>query len=300
MIAFGCVISDSELYERYAKSGIRLAAAPDSAVFAQASPGSVARIYNLILDQAAERADLEALVLVQERAEILDRGLCEKVRRAFGDPDVAVVGCAGAVGVRSIAWWEGTVTWASSVYRDDELGREEFPPLTFAGDNGHAGPEPHTGEVDAVDGVLMAISPWAVRNLRFDESLGPRYGYEFDFCLQARAAGRKVLTEDLKVAHYYPLAVIEDPDTWIEAHMRAAEKWDGRMPNGVVPESDWKRRARRAEAEAATARLLSATKMYEIQALTWEHDRELEAATASLSWKITAPLRQLGALRKSR
>jgi hypothetical protein len=40
--------------------------------------------------------------------------------------------------------------------------------------------------------------------------------------------------------------------------------------------------------------------MYEIQALTWEHERQLDIATDSLSWKITAPLRQLGALRKGR
>ena len=202
--------------------------------------------------------------------------------------------------MRSIAWWEGTATWASSVYRDNELGGEEFPSLTFAGQNDHDSHRPRGGEVDAIDGVLMAISPWAVRNLRFDESLGPRYGYEFDFCLQARAANHKVLIEELKIAHYYPLAVIDDPDTWIEAHMRAAEKWDGRIPNGVIPQPDWKLRARRAEAEAATARLLSATKMYEIQALTWEHDRQLDAATDNLSWKITAPLRRLSARRKSR
>jgi hypothetical protein len=292
MIAFGCAISDSELYERYAKRGLELALEPDGIVFAQASPGSVARIYNLILEQAAARDDLEALVLIDERAEILDPQFCERLRRAFSDPDVAVVGCAGATGVRSIAWWEGTVTWASSVYRDSELGGEEFPAVPVAEPNG-SGPQRHSGEVDAVDGVVMGLSPWAVRELRFDESLGPRYGYEFDFCLQARVADRKVVTEDLKLAHYYPLAVIDDPDTWIEAHMRAAEKWDGRMPNGVVAEQDWKLRARRAEAEAATARLLSASKMYEIQALAWEHERQFEAATDSLSWRITAPLREM-------
>jgi hypothetical protein len=290
MIAFGCAISDSERYERYAKRGIQLAVEPDGIVFAQASPGSVARIYNLILEQAAAHDDLDALVLIDERAEILDPQFCQKIRRALSDPRVAVVGCAGATGARSIAWWEGTVTWASSVYRDDAFGGEEFPGLPLAGQNGDG---PRTGEVDAVDGVVLGLSAWAARELRFDESLGPRYGYEFDFCMQARAADRKIVTEDLKLAHYYPLAVIDDPDTWIEAHMRAAEKWDGRMPNGVEVEQDWKLRARRAEAEAATARLLSASKMYEIQALAWEHERQLEAATDSLSWRITAPLREM-------
>ena len=119
------------------------------------------------------------------------------------------------------------------------------------------------------------------------------------------------MIEDLKVAHYFPLGVLEDPDTWREAHIRACEKWDGRMPGaaGTEPdrklrpartEADWKRRARRAEAEAATARLLSASKMYEIQALEWEQQRQLAAATHSVSWRITQPLRQINARRRLR
>lgn len=300
MIAFGCAITDSALYQRYAQPGLERAAEPDSAVFAYAAPRTPVRTYNLILDHAAASEGLEALVLIDQEAEILDADLGAKVRRAFADPEVAVAGCAGAVGVRSIAWWEGRVTWASSVYRSEEHGMD-FPAWI---PDGWSRTDPsdafRTGEVDTVDGVLMAFSPWAVRNVRFDESLGPIYGFDFDFCMQVRAAGRKVVTENLRVAHPYPLAVVKDPDTWIEAHMTAADKWDGRLPNASAEEVDWHRRARRAEGEAAAARLLSATKMYEIQALTWKQERELEAATDSLSWRITAPLRQVNALRKQR
>ena len=32
-----------------------------------------------------------------------------------------------------------------------------------------------------------------MRNVRFDESLGALHGYDFDFCLQVREAGRKVV-----------------------------------------------------------------------------------------------------------
>ena len=39
----------------------------------------------------------------------------------------------------------------------------------------------------------MVLSPWAVRELRFDESLGKLHGYDFDICMQARAAGKKVV-----------------------------------------------------------------------------------------------------------
>jgi hypothetical protein len=228
MIAFGCTISEPSHYRRYSEPGIRLAAEPDSVLFVDAAPFSAPGVTNLILDRAAAHQDLEALVLVNERAEILDPLFCQKLRQALSDPEVAVVGCAGAAGVQSIAWWEGKSAWASSVYRSEEFGGE-LPALVSDGWNGateafDSGP----GEVDVVDGVLMALSPWAVRNIRFDESLGPRYGFDIDFCLQVCAAKRKVVTADLKVAHYYPLGVIDDPDVWIEAHMRAAEKWDAR------------------------------------------------------------------------
>ena len=45
----------------------------------------------------------------------------------------------------------------------------------------------------------MVLSPWAVRELRFDESLGKLHGYDFDICMQARAAGKKVVTADFRV-----------------------------------------------------------------------------------------------------
>lgn len=293
MIAFGCAVTDVARYRRYAEPGIRRAAQPDSEIFIQAAPGANFRTHNLLLERAAEANGLEALVLVDERAEIIDPQLADKVRAALRDTGVAVAGCIGATDVRSIAWWEGAVSGGSSVHRHAELVGEEFDPLAWDGWNGNGTYRP-AGEVDAVDGVLMALSPWAVQNVRFDESLGPKYGHDVDFCLQVRAAGRKVVTGDLRVAHHYPLGVVEDPETWMEAHMRAAEKWDGRLPGSVAgSETDWRARARRAEGEAAAARLLSATRTYQIQALMRQQGRELEHATSSLSWRATKPLRQL-------
>ena len=162
-----------------------------------AAAGSIFRTYNLILDTVAERDDLEALVLVHQDAEIADPDFVAKLRQALSDPEVGVVGCVGAIGVRSIAWWEGSVTWASFIHRYGELGGGELPAFSW---NGAEMPAyARTGEVDTVDGFVIALSPWAVRNVRFDESLGPLHGYDFDFCLQVRDAGRKVVTADFKV-----------------------------------------------------------------------------------------------------
>jgi hypothetical protein len=295
MIAFGTSIISPEIYARCAEPGVQLAAEPDSTVFAHAAAGSIFRSYNLLLDKAAEIEDLEALVLVHEDAEILDRDFCQKLRRALSDPDVGVVGCVGAIGVRSIAWWEGSVTWASFTHRYGELGGGELPAFSWKGDE--LPPYAETGEVDTIDGFVMGLSPWTVRNVRFDESLGQRiHGYDFDFCLQVRAAGHKVVTQDFHVVHHHSLDLISDPETWVEAHMRVAEKWDGRMPNVGTAGGDWRQRARRAEAEAAVARARAVSTQLQSDARIKELERDFTGVTQSASWRITAPFRWLKAL----
>ena len=289
MIVFASSITDPDVYKRCAQPGIRLAAEPDAEVIANAAAGSLFRSYNLILDTLAERDDLEALVLVHQDAEIADPGFVAKLRLALSDPDVGVVGCVGAIGVRSIAWWEGSVTWASFVHRYRELGGGELP--AFAWNGAEMPAYARTGEVDTVDGFVMGLSPWTVRNMRFDESLGPLHGYDFDFCLQVRDAGHKVVTADFKVIHHHSLELIGNPETWIEAHMRVAEKWDGRMPNVGVVAGTWKERARRAEAEAAAARAQAVS-------IQLQSDARLKEITESTGWRLTEPLRRINAVRR--
>jgi hypothetical protein len=258
MIAFGVSITEPKQYERFAEPGIRLVAEPDSAILAHGAAGSVFRSYNMLMDQARKLDGLEALVLIHQDAEIIDPDFLAKIRDAISDPDVAIVGCAGAIGVRNIAWWEGSVTWASFTHRYEEFGGGEVPALAWTPDETptYAG----TGEVETVDGFVLGLTPWALRELRFDEALGQAiHGYDFDLCLQARSKGKKVVTADLKVVHHHDLKLIRDVGNWIEAHIKIAEKWDGRMPlvgQEGDPE-DWEARARRAEAHASAERMIA-------------------------------------------
>jgi hypothetical protein len=298
MIVFASAITKPHEYERFAAPGIRRAAEADSEVIAHPADGSIFRNYNAILENAAAYHDLEALVLVHQDAEIVDSEFCRKVRDALSDPEVGVVGCVGAVGVRSIAWWEGSVTWASFVHRHGKPG-EEFPSLSWDPDD--MPPYARLGEVDTVDGFVMGLSPWTVRNIRFDESLGQLlHGYDFDFCLQVREAGRKVVTADLRVIHNHSLELANDPEGWVKAHMTVAEKWDGRMPNVGVAGGDWKQRARRAEAERAAARAQAISTQLQTEARARQHERDFREATESIGWRITAPLRRLEALVEAR
>jgi Glycosyltransferase like family len=289
MIAFGCAITSGETYRRFAEPGIRLAAEPDSEVMAYASTGSIFHSYNILLEKAARLEGLEALVLVHQDAEIVDPDFCAKVRWALADPEVGLVGCVGAIGVRSIAWWEGSITWASFTHRYQELGGGEFP--AFAWKDEVLPPYARTGEVETIDGFVMAISPATVRETRFDESLGKLHGYDFDFSLQVREAGRKVVTADFQVIHHHSLDLISDVETWVEAHMRVAEKWEDRLlysDNGGV---DWKARARRAEAEAAAARAQAVAAGLQADAREIELQGYLDEMKRSASWRMTRPLR---------
>jgi hypothetical protein len=296
MIVFGSAVTDPEAYRRYAEPGLNRVVEPDSKVIANASAGSLFRTYNLILKQASEFEDLEALVLLHQDTELVDRDFCDKLRDALGDPAIAVVGCVGAVGVRSIAWWEGSVTWASFIHRYHELGGGDLPAFSWPGEE--LPPYARTGEVDTVDGFVMGLSPWVVHNLRFDESMGPLHGYDFDLCLQARAAGRKVVTADFKAIHNHSLDLVSDPEGWIAAHMRISEKWDGQIPHVGEAGGDWKHRARRAEAEAAVNQALAVSNQLKGDARLLAIERAYEEAVHSISWRITAPLRWLNYRRR--
>src|SRR5689334_14738394 len=110
MIAFGSAITKPDIYRRNAEVGIRRVAEPDSEVYALPSIGSIFQSYNAIIEKAAARDDLEALVLVHQDAEIVSEDFCRSVRAALSDPEVGIVGCVGAIDVRTIAWWEGSVS----------------------------------------------------------------------------------------------------------------------------------------------------------------------------------------------
>jgi hypothetical protein len=292
MIAFGSSITKPEVFRRCAGPGIERAAEPGSEVYELPSAGSIFRSYNVLLHRAAEREDLEALVLVHQDAEIVDLDFCKTIRRALEDPGTGLVGCVGAVGVRSIAWWEGSVTCASFVNRYEEHGGGDLASFSWAWSD--APPYARTGEVETLDGFVLALAPWVVRNIRFDESLGPFHGYDLDFCLQVRQAGLKVVTADFRAIHHRPLEMVPDPQEWTEAHVRIAEKWDGRMGIGAGA-GNWRERALRAEADADAARVLAYTKQLELEAQARDLERALVLTTQSISWRITSPLRRWAA-----
>jgi hypothetical protein len=292
LIAFGSSISGAEAYRRYAEPGIRRAAEPDSRVLAYAGVEPVGRTYNLILDAAAAIEGLEALVLVHPHTEIADSAFCAKVRDALSDPDVGLVGCAGARGVQGIAWWEAEVVIGRVRQQYEEYGGGTIESAAWADRN------PVPAEVEAVDGQLLALSPWAVRNVRFDETLLLSHGFDLDYSLRIREAGRKLVVADLEVIHHRSVELIPDLAVWVEAHIQLAEKWDSALHETPDDEDGWKRRARRAEARREAARAIAMSESLKLDARVLELEREFEQQTSSVSWKLTAPLRAINRWRR--
>jgi hypothetical protein len=290
MIAFGSSITEPEVYRECAEVGIGRAAEPDSEIRAMPSIGSIFRSYNALLDEFSGREGLEALVLVHQDAEIVDADFCAIVRDALADPGVGVVGCVGAVGVRSIAWWEASVTCASFINRYDEHGGGDLPSFSWAWSDAPA--YARVGEVETLDGFVLAISPAVLQSIRFDEQLGAFHGYDLDFCLQVRDAGFKVVTADFRAIHHRQLDMVPDPEDWVDAHVRLADKWDGRMGIGTGAGS-WRDRALRAEADADAALMLAHMNALESDARVLELQRAIAETTESVSWRITTPLRWL-------
>jgi GT2 family glycosyltransferase len=225
VFVFGVAILDEEKFRRYALRGIQRVVEPDSLVLERPGPGSVQQKYNSILDEACRHDDLEGVVLPHEDVEIVDNDFLATIRRRFQDPSIAVLGVVGGRGVRSIAWGLGSETFGSVTVT------RAVPPIDERITETTLGAVP-TGvhEVDAVDGILLVLSPWAARELRFDEAFSEVFhGYDVDICFQARERGRRVVVEELHAIHH---TVRMRGEGWVEADVLWQRKWRaGRSPD---------------------------------------------------------------------
>ena len=294
MIVVACVVDDDNLFRAEAQRGIERAAASGSEPWVYNLATTLARTYNLILDRASKLDELEALVLVQRDTEILDEDFTERVRKAMADPEIGIAGAAGSTGVRSLAWWRGQVSCG-----DVRLSYSDFEGGTtsaYAWASPMAAPQP----ADVVDGSLMILSPAVVRTLRFDEAFGYTFGPDVDLCLQAASAGHRLATANLAVEYHRGLDMIPENavSAWLETHRQNARKWgDG----DADPDSpDWRKRARRAEAERDAARTFAQGLHLTADAQSAHLKAELRSIDTSRSWHLTEPLRAFNASRKRR
>lgn len=228
MIAFGVAIGSEEKYEAIALPGIERSRDPEAPLVEIRGRTSIFGAYNEILDELAGDPRVEAVALLHEDTQIRDEHFEQKCRWALQDPLVAIVGTIGAVGVQGIDWWVHDYGIGSTILEpiDPEV-LYETPLLSGSEISGMGS----SGEVDMVDGYLLVLSRWAIRELRFDEDgIGPGFhGYDADICFQARERGHKVMAVEMDVAHHRnsvgPSHYRED---WLRAQIAFRRKWEQR------------------------------------------------------------------------
>ena len=213
MIAFGCPVTSSAEYERWARPGIERCAEADSVVIEQRGHGSIQNGLNEILDKVAGHEQLEGVILLHQDLELGDAGILDAARRAFTDPAVGILGAAGGRQVRGIGWWEAR-----------GYGQLRNPRLGCTGWYWNASRGAH--DVDTVDGCVMAVAPWVARTVRLPVPAdGAFHGYDLDLCLRVRARGGRVMVDDIDCAHYIS-RTFRDRERWVSDGVRARRSWD--------------------------------------------------------------------------
>ncbi len=228
MIAFGCSITEPDQFRRCAEPGIRRAAEPGLRALRAARGRLDLRSYNATArPRRRARRPRGARARPPGRRD-RRRRLVRQGARGAARSRGRLVGCVGALGVRSIAWWEGSVTLASFINRYEELGGGDLP--RSRGRRTRRRRTRSTGEVETLDGfvlVLLAVGG-AQHPLRRVARPAPRLRPRL---LPAGPRGRPQGRHRRLPRHPPPRARDAPRPRGVDrGPHRVAEKWDGRMP----------------------------------------------------------------------
>lgn len=184
MIAYGCCVGPSGKFETRLAPSLEVAP-PGATLLVRRDQPSIFEAYNSIMDEAGQLPGLEALVLVHDDVMFRAPGAEEAIMAAMTDPAVGVAGVVGGRGQRELSWWTSATL----------LGHVEH--ATHKDDFSRG-----MSRVDVVDGLLMALSPWVVRNVRLDgRGYPPFHGYDGELCSLVRSHGREIAVLDLDIFH---------------------------------------------------------------------------------------------------
>ncbi len=228
MFAYGSAIHSEEKYERFALPGIERVRRRGEPLIEIKGRSCLFAAYNELLERMLADERIEIGVLLHEDTEIRDPDFERKVRWALNDPLAAIVGTVGAVGVQGIDWWVHDYGIGSTILEpiDPEILYE-----TELLEGSEVSGMGSSGEVDMVDGYLLAFSRWGLSELRFDEAtFSPGFhGYDADICFRARECGRKVIAVTMDVAHHRnSVGPDRYREEWLRAQMAFRRKWESK------------------------------------------------------------------------
>jgi hypothetical protein len=207
-IVYGACVGSTERFEAIAEASIRKHA-PGAPIIVRTGQGSICAAYNSILDEALAH-EPASVVLIHEDVELQDPHFEENLRALLAaDPEIGLVGAIGGRNPRDMAWWDST----------ERVGSVRDTFWTHQASQAD-------GDVDALDGILIAFSPWALRHLRFDAARFKGFhGYDADVCRQARAAGKRVVVLQTGLFHHTSSPAGSATHAWHEALYAWRAKW---------------------------------------------------------------------------
>lgn len=214
-LVYGICAGPSGKYHRLARPGIEAIAA-DAVVWVAFDQESIHSAYQTMIERARDQG-VGGLVLLHDDVVIRDSLFPAKVEKVFEDPDVGVVGVVGARRpVSAEWWWYESYGWVEETASIVDKGRT-------------------TTDVDVVDGVLLALSPSALRIVNLDATMYPGFhGYDLEICSQTRAAGLRVVVVDTDIFHdSYPSGKVNDPPSYVIADRVWRRRWARGIGNGI-------------------------------------------------------------------
>ncbi len=213
MIIFGTCVGNEERYRTVALPSIERVAGTEDLIWSRSGERGIGAAYNEMILAARDVAGCQALVVLHEDVQIVDDNFRPKLLKSLGH-NVGLVGVVGASRLKGLAWWDARCT-AGLVY--ETRGVIDFGT--------------RRADVDAVDGLLMALAPSTFRTMLFDGDSFPAFhGYDIDYCIQARDAGLRVLVTDIDVLHRTK-GGYGDRAAYNAAEVALIEKW----PNWIKP-----------------------------------------------------------------
>lgn len=167
----------------------------------------IGEAYNTILDMYAVVSP-DMVILQHDDLEITDPDAEAKFFDVLNLPGVVLAGVAGGRGITSLAWWEAETAGHQLI----DTGMLDFGP--------------RTGDVDVLEGSILAFSPWAVQNLRFDTRFTGFHGYD-DIAMIAKSFGKRVYVADVGTHHHTQLGfkTAGSAAAWHEANRMFCQKW---------------------------------------------------------------------------
>lgn len=184
MLVFGCCVGPSGKFITVAEPALSSVMEPGDILIREQGSDGICAAYNRILEQARAIDDCEGVVLVHDDTELGELAR-EQLVTALREPHVGIVGVVGGRGLFGPQWVDAR---HRAGYADDFYGWRRY------------GPAP--ADVDAVDGLLLALSPLAFRVIDFDSTGFPAFhGYDTDYCLRTRRAGHRVRVVHVDYVH---------------------------------------------------------------------------------------------------